>query len=348
MRPAAPLLVAHADWSASPGKRWLATATQLPTGEFIAHAPQPAGDPGEFIPRLRSQGIHLIQGEVSPGSVPSAGEGVLLLGFDFPIGLPLRYAHLCEVSRFLDLLPQLGSGIWESFYIPADSVEEIHLRRPFYPRRAVVGDRPAPRHRHLLAALGMEHIDDLRRLCERAHPLRRAASPLFWTLGGQQVGKASISGWREVLAPALRSLPHSVSIWPFSGPLFSLLTAGQTVIAEAYPGEFYHHLGVRFTPPHRGRRSGKRAPEDRQANAPVLLEWARRAGVRLTPELQEDILRGFGTSAAGEDPFDAVIGLFGMINVLLGHRSPGDPPPGPLREIEGWILGQEHAPACKV
>ncbi len=338
MSAAAPLLVAHADWSASPAKRWLATAARLPSGEFIAHAPQPAGDPSELIPRLHGQGIHLIEGAGSPG------ETALLLGFDFPIGLPLRYARLCGVSRFLDLLPQLGSGVWESFYIPADEASEIHLRRPFYPRRAVVNGRPAPRHRHLLAALGMEHIDDLRRLCERAHPLRRAASPLFWTLGGQQVGKASISGWREVLAPALRRLPQSVSIWPFSGELFSLLSPGHTVIVEAYPGEFYHHLGVRFSPPQRGRRSGKRAPEDRQANAPVLLDWARRAGVRLTPELREGILRGFGPSAAGEDPFDAVIGLFGMINVLLGRRPPGDPPPGPLREIEGWILGQEHAP----
>jgi len=28
---------------------------------------------------------------------------------------------------------------------------------------------------------------------------------MFWTLGGNQVGKAAISGWRELLAPARRA-----------------------------------------------------------------------------------------------------------------------------------------------
>jgi hypothetical protein len=44
----------------------------------------------------------------------------------------------------------------------------------------------------------------LRRQCERATPTRRAACPLFWTLGSNQVGKAAISGWQEVIAPAQR------------------------------------------------------------------------------------------------------------------------------------------------
>lgn len=32
---------------------------------------------------------------------------------------------------------------------------------------------------------------------------RRAACPLFWTLGGNQAGKAAIAGWRDILQPAL-------------------------------------------------------------------------------------------------------------------------------------------------
>ena len=42
----------------------------------------------------------------------------------------------------------------------------------------------------------------------------------------------------------------------------------------------------------------------------------------------------------GEDPFDAVAGLFGMVNVLLGRRAAGVPGRDEaVRRVEGWILG---------
>ena len=47
-----------------------------------------------------------------------------------------------------------------------------------------------------------------------------------------QVGKAAIIGWREVLAPALRG-GGSVSLWPFDGSLPSLLVPGNVVVAAA-------------------------------------------------------------------------------------------------------------------
>lgn len=58
----------------------------------------------------------------------------------------------------------------------------------------------------LKKGLSLKMFDELRRLCEMSvpawsvYPGRRAACPLFWTLGGQQVGKAAILGWREVLS----------------------------------------------------------------------------------------------------------------------------------------------------
>ena len=58
----------------------------------------------------------------------------------------------------------------------------------------------------------------------------------------------------------------------------------------------------------------------------------------------DDALRsGFGPTAAGEDPFDAAAGLVGMLNVLFGHRLPGEPADDQIRRIEGWILGQAAA-----
>ena len=42
-----------------------------------------------------------------------------------------------------------------------------------------------------------------------------------------------------------------------------------------------------------------------------------------------------------DDAFDAVVGLFGMLQVCLGRREPGEPNDRGVREIEGWILGWE-------
>ena len=53
-----------------------------------------------------------------------------------------------------------------------------------------------------------------------------------------QVGKAAIIGWRDVLAPALLD-GGPVSLWPFDGALPSLLVPGNVVIAETYPAECY-------------------------------------------------------------------------------------------------------------
>lgn len=78
----------------------------------------------------------------------------------------------------------------------------------------------------------------------------------------------------------------------------------------------------------------------RKANGLVLSAWAARAGVELDPLLTGQLQDGFGGAPDGEDRFDAVVGLFGMLNVVLGRQPPGEVSDGPLRAIEGWILGQ--------
>ena len=76
------------------------------------------------------------------------------------------------------------------------------------------------------------------------------------------------------------------------------------------------------------------------ANARALLTWADRVGVEMDHELETEIEDGFGCGPDGEDRFDAAIGLFGMINVVLGHRPSGEPGDEKIRSTEGWILGQ--------
>ncbi len=259
----------------------------------------------------------------------------MLLGVDFPIGLPLHYAELAGIGTFLDALPRFGEGRWERFYEVGGAPQDISLTRPFYPARP-----GGARREHLLAALQADSFDALRRRCELPYPGRRAAAPLFWTLGGQQVGKAAIIGWRDLLGPALRS-GDDLAIWPFSGPLAALCVPGRIVAAESYPAEFYGHLGISFTQGRgHGRRGGKRVREARKANAPLLLQWARQAGVGMPPALSDMIRDGFGAGPEGEDLFDAVIGLFGMLNVVLGRQPPGEVQDVRLRTVEGWILGQ--------
>jgi hypothetical protein len=70
---------------------------------------------------------------------------------------------------------------------------------------------------------------------------RKQACCLFWMLGGNQVGKAAIVGWRHVLALALRG-ERPVSLWPFDVPERSLLAPGNVVVAETYPAKCYGWL----------------------------------------------------------------------------------------------------------
>ncbi len=187
----------------------------------------------------------------------------------------------------------------------------------------------------MLDALGSAHADELLRRCDRAYPGRRAASAIFWTMGPQQVGKAAICGWREVLIPALASGADRVKVWPFDGHLQSLLEPGRAVICETYPAEMYRHTGVGLSP-----GESKTSRESRKRKAGALIAWAEAASVELRPDLRAEIDDGFGSAKDGEDRFDAVVGLLGMVNVILGHRSPGEPDDERIRKVEGWMLGQ--------
>ena len=289
--------------------RWCATAVRSGSG-WTAGPPEPVGALTDFVGRL------------SNGSST-------LAGFDFPIGLPQAFGLATGLAGFAQALRLFGTGEWRDFLRVARLPDEISPRRPFYP------DAPGGRsHRQLLDGLGVETIGDLLRSCERAHGGRGAASPLFWTMGAKQVGKAAINGWQEVLQPALL---RSCRLWPFEGDLQALSGGGGgAVLAETYPAEAYGHVGVRF-----GAREGKGRQSDRAGFARALHGWAATAAVTFEPELVAAIADGFGSAADGSDRFDATVGLFGMIDVVSGRRA--EAPPGIDTVWEGWILGQAEA-----
>ena len=87
-------------------------------------------------------------------------------------------------------------------------------------------------------------------------------------------------------------------------------------------------------------RGGKRDPRYRQRVGRALVTTAETdKAVRLSPALREVLLDGFGPDPNGEDPFDAVIGLLAMLEVVLERRSDGAPLSAAVREVEGWMLG---------
>ena len=313
--PDRPAVLVHADWSTAARKRTMAVA-RWDGGVYRAEAPEPVGDLGTVWDRVRAW----------------AGDGGALVGFDFPIGLPAAYARAAGLDDFRAVLPDLGRGEWAAFYDLATGPGEISSRRPFYPGGSGAGTKRTD----LTEALGVPSFDALLRRCERPTADRGAASPVFWTVGGQQVGRAAITGWRDLFGPALRRDPGALALWPFDGGLADLLDGDAPVVAETYPAEAGLHLGL----PAPGRGWSKRRQEGRLAQAPALVAWAARRRVVLTDALHARIADGFGEAATGEDAFDAVVGLFGMIEVVLGHRPPGAPDDPAVRDVEGWILGQ--------
>jgi hypothetical protein len=302
-------LLAHCDWSKDPRKRWMAVAVR--DGDFWrTMLPEPVGDTADLFARLARR----------------AGGGVLV-GFDFPIGLPLAYGERTCLGDFPNALRRFGQGEWRDWYEVCETAEQISLFRPFYP--TTPGGRSA---NELFDGLGLSG-GELLRVCERATPERQAACKLFWTLGPNQVGKGAISGWRDVIAPNLDQL----GLWPFAGSLAALDRASEIIVTETYPGEAYGHLGIS-----RREMGSKSKQEGRRRAAPALLDWMATRRVDGSA-VREAIEAGFSSRRVSEDQFDAVVGLFGMLDVMEGRRPEGTPKTPAIATWEGWILGQERA-----
>ena len=320
-----PDCIVHSDWSVSPEKRWSAIARRVGDGWHV-EAVRPVGQGGDLLDRL---------------GIDTTGGTTTLAGFDFPIGAPAAWGRLTGADSFLELLPQLGLGEWGHFYEVATRPEEISVRRPFYPHRPGGTSRE-----QLWAGIGIRE-DEALRACERPYPgVPAGAACLFWTLGGNQVGKAALSGW-ELIAPVVRE--GRCAVWPFMGDMPALLDAQAVVLCETYPATYYTWLGM----PKPGDGWSKRDRDDRRALAEHVLGAAASApdGVgpgqtTWAPEVRAAVLDGF-VDARGEDQFDAVVGLLGMI-IALGQGLATVPSSDDVLSWEGWILGRPSDGAAPV
>ena len=292
-------------------KRWV-TIARRQGALWQASAPRLVGDPAALAAGLIAAG------------------GPAALGLDLPLGVPRGFAESRQEADFPGFLAGLTQNL--DFFTVSPSLETVSPARPFYPARGIKG---MTRLAHA-AALGLADASGLSRLCDRATAERPAGAPVFWTLGANQSGKAAISAWRDWLAPALAA-GAPFKLWPFAGTLHELLRPGQLSIAEVYPAEALRHLGLKLA-------GSKRAEAPRRALAPALRDAM--AALNVTPDsaLAEIIQVGFGSDAAGEDRFDSLIGLLGLIGVIDGRRPDFIPADPMIRAWEGWVLGQTALP----
>jgi len=305
------MIAAHADWSTDPRKRWVSVARRGADG-WRAEAPAPVGDPAALARALVAEGA------------PVA------IGLDLPMGVPRGFAAGRAEAGFVAFLRGLAGR--PGFFSVAATLAEVSRERPFYPARGVKG---MTRLAHA-QALGLGDARGLSRLCDRATAERPAGAPVFWTLGANQSGKAAIAAWRDWLAPGLAAgAPYAV--WPFEGGLHALLARGRAVLAEVYPAEALRHCGIALS-------GSKRRQADRAAAAEALMAAMAARRVTPCPALRAMLRDGFGADAAGEDRFDSVIGLLGLVGVLDGARPDFVPDDAAVRRWEGWVLGQSALP----
>jgi len=323
-----PLIVA-ADWSIDPRKRRMCivrpragNAEARNTEDWNADAPCDVGDAATLVARLRA--MH--------------PRGPVLLGLDVPIGVPRAYAHaaglwaIADRDGFRGVLNALGTGERREWFTPTN---EPGVHRPFFPAR--LRERFPGARAHLAAALGLASEADLLRRCDRTGSGRNAQS-IFFTCGAAQVGKAAISAWLEVLRPTLdadaaTNEGYRVGLWPFDGPLDTLLATCDVVIAEIYPADAGVQLGLCIG----GIGASKRDPEHRRSIAGELRSAMRDSGVTPTRALTSAIRDGF----ASEDDFDAFIAAMAMVRVVSGEHPTGEPREDrAVTACEGWILGR--------
>jgi hypothetical protein len=305
------MIAAHADWSLDARKRWV-TLARRQAQHWQVTAPRLVGDPATLAAALIAEG------------------GAAALGLDLPLGVPRGFAETRPEQGFPAFLAGLAGN--PDFFEVSPALETVSPARPFYPARGIKGMTRAAH----AAALGLPDAAGLSRVCDRATAERPAGAPVFWTLGANQSGKAAISAWRDWLAPALAA-GAPLRLWPFAGALHDLLCPGQLALAEVYPAESLRHLGLKLA-------GSKRAEAPRRALAPALRDAM--ATLRVTPDaaLAEMIQTGFGSDAAGEDRFDSLIGLLGLIGVIEGKRPDFIPEDPMIRAWEGWVLGQTALP----
>ena len=187
----------RADWSKDAHKRWAATAERH-AGHWRVGSPALVRSIPSFLCDAFKQG----------------DRERVLLGFDFPIGVPAAYGIQTGFLNFKDaLLPVLGTAAWEQFFDVASRPDEVSLRRPFYPRSSMKGVRK----KTLVEGLGMQTFDDLLRVCDRGPRIGGRHARCSGRLEPTRLARALSLGGGKSSVRLLNGVPgcgRSMARWP--------------------------------------------------------------------------------------------------------------------------------------
>lgn len=244
----------------------------------------------------------------------------VLIGYDFPIGIPAPYAAAAHVDCFRTLLAGVGrASPWERFWDAVDPAAAPSVHQPLYPARN--GAKGTVKKASLARGIGVGSFDDLKRRIDRDQD----AECMFWAVGAKQVAKAAFSGWREELQPSM----HRTRLWPFDGKLPTLLAEPGVVVAEVYPAAAARRIGAKPTK--------KSDPDARRTVAGSVLMSLARSNCTPTDEARTQIESGF--EGIGDDAFDACVAAAALLDVVLNYSQRDEPPTDVETRTEGWILG---------
>lgn len=310
----------HADWSVGAKGRWKVHARRINDGNngWCIDDMSPVGDIAPFINQLCQDGQ----------------TKTIWLGLDFPLGLCRAWYEKSGFENFASVQDWLSTPQGQGFFDICDDQSQITPNRPFYPARA--GAKGSVKRAHLASGLGVDAFSNLHRTCEKATSTRNEAAVPFWTLGANQVGKAMLHGWQNLLLPGRDCGFH---IWPFDGDLARLSQTPGTTLIETYPAEIYGWLGLHEMTLPSGRFAKSRQDARRDAIAhlmPMLESW----GIVMEPSLYQRIANGIDNAHGKDDAFDALIGVIGLIMIAMGKRAENLSDTAMIRDQEGWIIGQ--------
>ena len=244
----------------------------------------------------------------------------VLIGVDAAIGFP------AAAWQSLGNRPGPGSFTFIDYLfgpsLPADFFEAISTPEQWSPLRPFV--RPPPGQRWSLKAFVEASSDGFYRQIDK----HLQANPIFVTSGiPGSVGSGTRALWQELIALA-GVVP--LRVWPFHGPLSSLLESGEPVVAEIYPKACYG-IALSGTLPAELTTVFKTRLPARQATLGALLSarWVAREGV---------IVDGVDAAIRNEDDFDALISAAALMRLHL-EDAPMESPGTVEAVAEGGVLG---------
>jgi hypothetical protein len=246
-------------------------------------------------------------------------EPPVLIGIDAAIGFPVAaWRKLTAQARhgattFLDFL--LGPSLPGNFFDPVRTPEEWSPQRPFV---------KAPTGRWSLTAFVEASDGGFYRQIDR----QLNGNPIFLTSGiPGSVGSGTRALWLELIALAAES---RYRVWPFHGPLRTLLERPNPVIAEIYPKACYGIALAEALPSALMTIAKTRRPARQSAISRLSAsDWF---------ASREIICNDFDAAIASEDDFDALISAAALMRLFI-ENAPIESPATVDPIAEGGVLG---------